>query len=179
MHTTLHAIAVAALSGLALLAGGCAELEKYREQIEEIRAVVRQLRGLEPAPRAPTPPEGVRPELPTVGLTIKGSCVARDESGYAENVQLDVSDGRVRQFDARVDVPKRGSCRFQLVEFQQTKLSPHVELVARTSAACVIRMWQQGDRVTVTANDCAEKCARGAFEYVWPMQLDRATGGCY
>jgi hypothetical protein len=40
-------------------------------------------------------------------------------------------------------------------------------------------MWEQGDRVTVTANDCAEKCTRGAFEYVWPILFDKRTGGCY
>jgi hypothetical protein len=179
MGAARRGIEVAALFGLVLLAGGCAELEKYRDQIEEIREIVRQLRGVEPAPPAPTPPEVVRPDVPVAGLTVKGSCVARDESGYAENIHLDVSDGRVRQFDARIDVPKRGSCRFQLAEFQQTKLTPHVELAARANAACVIRMWQQGDRVTVTATDCPEKCARGAFEYVWPMQFNRNTGGCY
>jgi hypothetical protein len=169
----------AALLGFVLLAGGCAELEKYQEQIEEIRELVRQLRGLEPAPPAPTPPDVARPDVPVAGLTVKGNCVGRDESGYAENVQLDVRDGQVRQFDARIDVPKRGSCRFQLAEFQQTRQTPHVELAARSNATCVIRMWQQGDRVTVTAAECPEKCARGAFEYVWPIQLNRSTGGCY
>ena len=179
MHPPRRSIAAAALLGLSLLAASCAELAQYQEQIEEIRDLWRQLRGLEPAPPAPTPPVVVTPEAPVQALTVKGSCVGRDETGYAESVQLDVASGQVRQYDARIDVPKRGSCRFQLTEFSQSRRTPYVELAARSKTACAIRMWQQGTRVTVTATDCEEKCTRGAFEYIWPIQFDAKTGGCY
>jgi hypothetical protein len=179
MHPPRRSAAAAALLCLSLLPAGCAELTQYQEQIEEIRDLWRQLRGLEPAPPAPMPPVVVTPEAPAQTLTVKGSCVGRDETGYAESVQLDVAEGQVRQFDARIDVPKRGSCRFQLAEFSQTRRQPYVELAARSKTACAIRMWQQGSRVTVTATECEEKCARGAFEYIWPIQIDEKMGGCY
>jgi hypothetical protein len=172
-------LAVAALLCGSLLAAGCAELEQYRQEIELAREILRQIRGLEPAPPAPTPPPVARPEAAAPALSISGSCVQRDETGYAETVRLEVAGGQVRQFDARIDVPKRGSCRFQLADFAQSKQTPYVELAARSKTACAIRMWQQVDRVTVTATDCEEKCARGAFEYVWPIQLNARTGGCY
>jgi hypothetical protein len=177
MHLPLRGSAVAALLCLPLLVTACAELEQYREEIELAKEILRRIRGVEPAPPAPAPPAVISPEAPA--LSVKGKCVGRDETGYAENVQLEVVGGQVRQFDARIDVPKRGSCRFQLAEFAQSKQTPYVELAARSRTACAIRMWQQAERVTVTATDCEEKCARGAFEYIWPIQLDARTGGCY
>jgi hypothetical protein len=54
-----------------------------------------------------------------------------------------------------------------------------VELVATSGSACAVRVWQQGDRVTVAPTDCAEKCTRGAFEYAWPMDVRAPGGGCY
>jgi hypothetical protein len=179
MPSPCRGTATAALLWLSLLAAGCADLGQYQAQIEEIRDLWRQLRGIEPAPPPPTPPAVARPEAPVQALSVKASCVGRDETGYAENVQLDVVDGQVRQFDARIDVPKRGSCRFQLAEFSQDRRQPYVELAARSKTTCAIRMWQQASRVTVTATDCEDKCARGAFEYIWPIQLDAKTGGCY
>jgi hypothetical protein len=179
MYPTRRGLAAAAMLSLSMLPAGCAEIAQYEEQIGAIRDLVRKLRGVEPAPAAPTPPTVARPEVPVPGLTVKGSCVGRDETGYAENVQLDVMNGQVRQFDARIDIPKRGSCRFQLADFSPSRQTPYVELLARSNRICAIRMWQQGDRVTVTATDCAEKCTRGAFEYVWPVEFDYETGGCY
>lgn len=178
MRSLRRGFVVGALLCAPLLAVGCAELEQYREEIELAREILRQIRGLEPAPPAPTPPV-TRPEEAAPGLSISASCVQRDETGYAENARVEVAGGQVRQFDARIDVPKRGSCRFQLAEFTQSKQTPFVELVARSKTACAIRMWQQAERVTITATDCEEKCARGTFEYIWPIQLNARTGGCY
>ena len=42
---------------------------------------------------------------------------------------------------------------------------------------CVVRIWQQGDRVTMAPTDCADKCTRGAFDYAWPIEF-KTTGGC-
>jgi len=42
----------------------------------------------------------------------------------------------------------------------------------------MMRQLKQGDRITVAPTDCEEKCARGAFEYAWPVQFN-AAGGCY
>ena len=78
MHPPRRSVAAAVLLCLSLLPAGCAELNQYQEQIEEIRDLWRQLRGLEPAPPAPTPPVVVTPEAPIQALTVKGSFVGRD-----------------------------------------------------------------------------------------------------
>jgi hypothetical protein len=166
-----------AVIALCALASGCADL---KEDVRELRDLLRVLRGKDPAPPPPTPPVVVTPTpTPAAGLTLHGSCSGRDEGGYAETVRIEVARGTVAALDARIDIPNRGSCRYQLAEFRQTKQTPFVELLARSGSACAVRMWQQGDRVTVAATDCAEKCTRGAFEYAWPIELRSPGGGCY
>lgn len=175
MKKTKASILTAALLGLLLLAG-CAELEQDLRQIHDYW---RKLRGRDPAPPPPAPPAAAEmPAAAAAGLNLNGNCVAKEETGYAENVRVTVAGGQVRALDARIDIPKRGSCRYQLADFRQTKQTPFVELVARSNSACAVRMWQQGDRITVAPTDCEEKCARGAFEYAWPVQFN-AAGGCY
>ncbi len=159
-----------------MLASGCAE---FKEDVREIRDLLRKLRGREPAPPPPAPPVVTQPQAPGSGLTLNGSCVGREETGYAENVRIDIAGGNVRVLDARIDIPNRGSCRYLLSDFRQTRQTPYVELLSRTNAACAVRMWQQGDRVTMAATDCPEKCTRGAFEYLWPIELKSPGGGCY
>ena len=163
------------------------QLMKLKRDFEVVRDMIRKLRGREPAPAAPSPPApapapgetpGQTPAPVAAGMTFKGSCVAKDETGYAENAQLGITDGTVNQLAVRIDIPKRGSCRYQLAAFRQTKQTPFVELVATSNAACSLRMWQQGDRVTFAATDCADKCTRGSFDYAWPVEFNTA-GGCH
>ena len=78
-----------------------------------------------------------------------------------------------------MDIPGRGSCRFQLADFRQTKRAPYVELLGRANAACALRVWQQQDRITLAATDCADRCTRGAFDYLWPVEFRAPGGGCY
>jgi len=164
------------LAAVCVLAAGCAELE---QDMREIRDYLRKLRGRDPAPPPPAPPPAAEiPPAAAAGLNLNGNCVGKEESGYAENVRVSVANGEVRALDARIDIPKRGSCRYQLADFRQTRQAPFVELLARSNAACAVRMWQQGDRITLAATDCEEKCTRGAFEYAWPVELN-AAGGCY
>jgi hypothetical protein len=164
-----------ALIGL-LLVAGCAELD---QDVREIRDYMRKLRGKDPAPPPPAPPSAAEmPAVAAAGLNLAGNCVGKEETGYAENVRVTVAGGQVRALDARIDIPKHGSCRYQLADFRQTKQTPFVELVARSNSACAVRMWQQGDRITLAATDCEEKCARGAFEYAWPVEFT-AGGACY
>lgn len=161
---------------LCALAAGCADLK------EDVRDLLRKLRGKEPAPTPPAPPVVVTPapgEPPAAGLTLDASCTGRDEGGYAESLRMQLANGAVTAFDARIDIPNRGSCSYRLAEFRQTRRTPYVELVATSGSACAVRVWQQGDRVTVALTDCAEKCTRGAFEYAWPMDVRAPGGGCY
>ncbi|MBL8379044.1 MAG: hypothetical protein JNM79_14340 [Burkholderiales bacterium] len=169
------------------------ELMKLKRQFEVVRDLIRKLRGREPAPPPPSPPTQTpapggqpgpstdgRPVVvpaPATGMNFAGSCVGRDETGYAENAQVRVADGKVSQMNVRIDVPSRGNCRYQLAVFRQTKQTPFVELIANNDATCAVRMWQQGDRITLTASECASQCTGSAFEYAWPVEFN-AKGGC-
>jgi len=157
------------------------EYKQLKEEIRQIRDAIRKLRGKKPAPPPPTPPVSVQPPAaePGKGMTFQGNCVAKEETGYAENAKLQIALGEVRTLDARVDIPKRGSCRFQLKEFRQTQQSPIVELLAQSNSGCSLRIWQQQDRVTMVATDCPEKCTRGSFEYMWPIEFRVPEGSCY
>ena len=167
----------AMLLGIAVLAAGCAEL---KQDAREIRDLIRKLRGREPAPPTPAPPPVAEmPAQAAGGLTLIGKCVGKEETGYAENVWLEVAGGTVRALDARIDIPGRGGCRFQLPGFRQTKQTPFVELLSRSNPSCAVRLWQQGDRVTLAATDCPDQCTRGAFDYLWPVEFKSPGGGCY
>jgi hypothetical protein len=169
-------IAAGALYGLAVIAAGCADLE---QRVGDVMEVIRILRGEAPAPAPPSPPPAEEIPAPAAaGLTLRGSCVGKEQTGYAENVHVDIVAGQVRALDARVDIPKRGSCRFALADFRQTRQTPHVELLSRTNPLCAVRVWQQRDRITLAVTDCPEKCTGGAFEYMWPVEFNTA-GGCY
>jgi len=41
-----------------------------------------------------------------------------------------------------------------------------------------VRMWEQGDQVTVSYQNCASQCSPGAHEYLWPTLVSRKTGTC-
>ena len=172
----MNARSVAALVLAGALLAGCSGI---KEDVRQIRDFIRALRGREPAPPPPAPPPATQiPGAAAAGLTFTGNCVGREETGYAENVRLEVAGGQVRAFEARIDIPSRGSCSYQLADFQQSRQAPFVELLARANTGCAVRVWQQGDRITLAATDCAEKCTRGAFEYAWPVEFNTA-GRCY
>lgn len=149
-----------------------------------------------PAPQAevhapPAPPEVVAPAPPPTAvkrrlrlrpmkirpLDVKAECSFTDEVGYSASTKLDISYAEVRAFDATVNVPRRGSCHFDLAGFRQVKREPHVELQA--ADGCIIRLWEQDSEVTVAFSNCAGRCtSRGTFDYVWPILLDRSNGRC-
>ncbi len=149
-------------------------------------------RGTEPAQPAPAIPAApARPPLsePTSGtvpapiqdraLNIRADCASRDERGYAEAIKLAVANGLVSQLEARITVPKRGSCSFRLTDFRQTRSAPHVELLARSGSRCATRMWYQQNRFTVAFSDCSEMCTpRGTVDYIWPIDLRLSDGAC-
>ncbi|MBL8381547.1 MAG: hypothetical protein JNM90_00615 [Burkholderiales bacterium] len=176
MKCTQRMRAMAALAGVVLVLAGCAEMPR---NVQEARELLRKLRGREPAPAPPAPPPAAQIPAPAAaGMNINGNCVGRDETGYAERARIEVAAGVVRALDARIDIPNRGSCTYRLAEFRQTRQTPYVELLANAKASCALRMWQQGDRITFAATDCAEKCTRGAFDYAWPIEF-KASGECY
>ena len=197
IHRVIATLLAASLLAAPAMAFDYEQLMKLKKEFEVVRDMVRKLRGREPAPPTPSPPVPAQTPAPgqspapgqtpgvgdtpapvAGGMSFKGNCVGKDETGYVENAQVTVAGGQVTQLAVRIDIPKRGSCRYQLAAFNQTKQTPFVELLAKSNSTCALRMWQQGDRITFAATDCADKCAKGAFEYAWPLEFD-ATGGCH
>ena len=111
-------------------------------------------------------------------LSVRSECKSRDETGYTESIRLVVDQGQVSLMEAKIEVPRRGTCDFRLSDFRQTRAKPHVELRSNTGSMCTVRMWQQRNRFTVAFNDCHEKCTSGAFDYIWPVELNSADGSC-
>ena len=109
-------------------------------------------------------------------LDVKANCHFGDEAGYAASVVLDIEQSEVKAFSATVDVPRRGHCRFDGA-FTQTRRLPSVEL--RAQDGCTVSIWEQGSQVTVGFSNCARRCKRGAFDYVWPIIVDRTGGECH
>jgi len=173
---TRRALVWYAVLGLCALAAGCAEV---KEQVAQVREIIRKMRGLQPAPPPPAPPPAAQIPAPAAaGLNLNGNCAGKDETGYAENARIEVAGGQVRALEAHIEIPKRGSCSYRLADFNQTMATPYVMLVARSATGCALRLWQQGDRITLAPTDCADKCSRGAFEYAWPVEF-AADGSCY
>lgn len=118
-----------------------------------------------------------RGPIPTRALNVAADCAFKDETGYRGGMKLKVADAQVRTFEARVDIPGRGACRFDLKDFRQTASMPNVALSAQRSR-CIVRMWEQGRRVTVAFNNCQDRCSGSAYSYLWPILADAQTGSC-
>jgi hypothetical protein len=152
-----------------------------------------------PPPSAPapspvaTPPQETKPKLrndtlkhlanrnlkpiETRPLNAKASCAFRDPTGYRGKLSLNVKEASVKNFEANVDVPKRGSCNFRLKDFNQTHSDPIVILSARQSD-CKVRLWEQEDQVTVAFRDCRKECSGNSVDYLWPILVDNRKGSC-
>ena len=92
-------------------------------------------------------------------------------------MDLQVSKAEVKRFIAEVNIPRRGLCRFDMKNFQQTSKMPNVVLTDDESG-CVVRMWEQEKGVTVSFNACQSKCSGEAFSYLWPILVDSRNGRC-
>lgn len=148
----------------------------------------------EPAPvEAPPPAAAKRPRLesvplkhlanrklapiPSRPLNVNAHCAFKDPTGYRGQLRLSVKKADVRRFDAEINVPRKGSCRFSLKGFRQTHSSPIVAL-NNDRDACTVRMWEQGEQVTVAFRDCQARCSGESFDYIWPILVDTRTGRC-
>lgn len=110
-------------------------------------------------------------------LNVKTRCSFRDEvTGSRGKLDVQVAEAEVKRFSAEVFIPKHGMCRFDMKDFAQADKQP-VKLT-HASSKCAVRMWEQGDRVTVAFNDCPAQCEGDAFDYVWPILVDRKGGRC-
>ncbi len=110
-------------------------------------------------------------------LNVKTHCSFRDEvTGSRGRLDMQVAEAEVKRFAAEINIPKHGMCRFEMKDFAQSEKQP-VKLL-HASSNCSVRMWEQGDRVTVAFNNCPAQCEGDAFDYVWPILVDRKGGRC-
>ena len=92
------------------------------------------------APPAVPPTKAKRPgPIPTRALNVAAECRFRDETGYNGNMKLNIEKATVQAFEAAVNIPRHGVCRFDLKNFRQTQALPTVELSHRRDA-CIVRV---------------------------------------
>ncbi len=113
-------------------------------------------------------------------ISIDAHCAQVEEDGFREDARLSVSDNRVRAIDWQLWVGRapRGSCRFALADFRQTREKPQIELLARDGSGCKLFVWQEPGRVTIAHADCEARCSAGIYEEAWPVSFDPASGAC-
>ena len=158
----------------------------------------------EPAPESPAPaPEPVaakkpKPEriesqplkhlrnrnlkpMPVQALNVKTKCTFRDAIGTRGKMDLQVKDAEVQRFTAEVNIPKQGTCRFDMKNFRQIGTLPTVQL-ADAANGCSVRMWSQElgreKSVTVAFTGCQAQCSGDSFSYLWPILVDTRNGHC-
>lgn len=117
--------------------------------------------------------------LPTRPLNVRSRCSSRDEIGTRTRLDLLVRNAEVKTFLAQVSMPKHGTCRFDLRHFRQTASLPQAVLTSRDGSDCTVRLWEQGDRVTVAFNSCPKSCDGEAFSYLWPILVESKSGRCF
>lgn len=128
-------------------------------------------RPIEPARRTKPAP------IPYRALNVATECRFRDETGYGGKLKLSIDQAKVQAFEAAVDIPRRGSCKFDLKNFRQTQEMPTVELT-HLRDSCVVRVWEQGTRVTVAFQQCRKMCSGNAWDHLWPILNERQDGSC-
>jgi hypothetical protein len=114
--------------------------------------------------------------LPNRPLNVAAQCSFTDPDGYRGRLDLGVRNARVQRFEADVEVPGRGNCRFDLRDFQQTADRP-VTLKNR-KGDCAVHIWEQGEQVTVAFGECRSLCSGGARDYLWPILVNAGNGSC-
>lgn len=163
------------------LVAGCAEVEKRVEEPQP---------SPPPAEEAPVAEQRIQSQplkylagrnlkpIPTRPLNVKSKCSHRDAVGTQTNLSLLVKDAEVKAFAARVSIPKRGLCRFDLKDFRQTEKLPQALLKSKDGSDCSVRMWEQGSQVTIAFNNCPRSCEGEAFSYLWPILVEAKSGRC-
>jgi hypothetical protein len=123
-------------------------------------------------------PKKLAAQLSLRPLDIAMSCSFRNESGFNGEASVNVANGSAKSLKMNVNIPERGACVFDMSGFRQTHGGSMVEL-RHPADGCTVRMWEQGRQVTVAFSECAARCApASAFQYVWPMLIDRPSKRC-
>src|ERR1035437_6260312 len=137
---------------LALLLSACTKPEPRPEPAPE---PVAQAAAPEPASRERIKSQPLKhllgrslKPMPDKALDVRTKCSFHDVAGGRGTMDLQVTKAEVKRFVAEVSIPNQGLSRFDMKNFQQTARLPNVVLTDQTSG-CVVRMWEQGQGVTV------------------------------
>jgi hypothetical protein len=118
------------------------------------------------------------PIADTGPINLVGNCAQSDDDGFREQAHLEVRQGSVRALDWQILVGNKGSCRFGLDAFQQTRSRGHIELVSKDRSGCKLLVYQDPRRVTLAHAGCESRCTNGIHEQAWPVMFDPRSGGC-
>lgn len=160
-----------------LIMAGCAEVEKIPEPAPEPVPPPVVEEKIESQPLKYLVGRDLKPQ-PTRPLNVRSKCSHRDAVGTQTNLNLLVKNAEVKSFAAKVAIPKRGTCRFDLKNFAQTEKLPQALLKAKDGTECSVRLWEEGSRVTIAFNSCPQSCDGEAFSYLWPILVEAKSGRC-
>lgn len=169
---------------IAALVAGCAETPKTPEEplVEPTVEV--------PAPVPEEAPKfknstlkylanrNLKPQ-PTRPLNVRSRCSHRDAIGTQTRLDLLVKEATVKTFSAQVSMKGHGSCSFNLNDFEQVEKMPQALLRHKKQSDCLVRMWEQGPKVTIAFNSCPKSCDGKAFDYLWPIMVEAKSGQCF
>ena len=167
----------------ALWLAGCAETQKVAEE-PAVEPVAEQVPPAEEAPKFKNSTlkylanRNLKPQ-PTRPLNVRSRCTHKDAVGTATRLDLLVKEAAVKTFTAQVSMKGHGTCRFDLNEFEQVEKMPQALLRHKKQSGCLVRMWEQGPKVTIAFNSCPKSCEGQAFDYLWPIMVDAKSGRCF
>ena len=115
--------------------------------------------------------------MPDKELDVSTRCRFKNVAGGQASMDLHVAKAQVMRFMAQIEIPQQGSCHFDMKQFEQTARMPNVVLTDKEST-CTVRMWEQGQEVTIAFSGCQSKCEQNAANYLWPIVVDRRNGHC-
>ncbi|MGE0804893.1 MAG: hypothetical protein AB7L76_05025 [Burkholderiaceae bacterium] len=111
-------------------------------------------------------------------INLDGHCAQTEDDGFRENARLLVRASEVQALSWQLQVGRRGSCRFEQADFQQTQRRPHIEMRARDGSGCRLLIWQEPRRITLAHNGCESRCTAGIYDQAWPVMFDPGSGRC-
>ena len=160
-----------------LLAAGCAEPVKQSESGPVGTSTATAEQKIESQPLKYLKNRTIKPQ-PTRPLNVRAKCSTRDAIGTTRRLDLMVKEASVQTFDAQVTMKEYGACRFNLRDFEQIEKMPQALLRHRQESGCTVRMWEQGNKVTIAFDNCPKSCDGDAFSYLWPLIVEGKSGRC-
>jgi hypothetical protein len=112
-------------------------------------------------------------------LDVRSRCHHKDEVGTITQLDVLVSSAEVKTLAAQVTMKDHGRCRFDLDHFVQVERLPQALLRHKKDQGCTIRLWEEGDKVTIAFSGCAQSCEGDAFSYLWPILIEAKSGRCF